>query len=112
LLLDLRNIENYIQSESGGLHSEQLHTTISPFVFNHLWLDLPPFFVLRSGVTKWAKRMVREKELEDKKEIVSRRMYRGKKWLKEFAIGIRLIELAWIDQIRYHGNLSKKLEYD
>jgi len=57
--------------------------------------------VLRSGVTKWAKRMEREKELENERGIVSRRVHRGKRWLKEFAIGIRLIELAWIEQMRY-----------
>ena len=58
--------------------------------------------MLRSGVTKWAKRMVREKELENARGIVNRKVYRGKKWLIEFAIGIRLIELSWIEQIRYH----------
>jgi hypothetical protein len=65
--------------------------------------------VLRSGVTKWAKRMKREKELEDEREIVTRKMHRGKKWLKEFAIGIRLIELAWIEQTRYHSSSPKNV---
>jgi hypothetical protein len=53
-------------------------------------------------MTKWAKRIEREKELENERRIVSRRMYRGKKWLKEFAIGIRLIELSWIERMRYN----------
>ena len=106
----MRNTENYIQSGSESLYSEQIHTTISPFVFNHLRLDFPLFFVLRSGVTEWAKRKLREKELENARGIISRRVhrYRGKKWLEEFAIGIRLIELSWIERIRYHGNSPKE----
>jgi hypothetical protein len=52
-------------------------------------------------MTKWAKRMARELEREQQRKVVSRKMYRGKKWLKEFAIGIRLIELFWIERIRY-----------
>ena len=66
--------------------------------------------MLRSGVTKWAKRMEREKELENARGIISRRVhrYRGKKWLEEFAIGIRLIELDWIGRIRYRGSSPKE----
>jgi hypothetical protein len=51
--------------------------------------------------------MKREKELENERGVITRRMCRGKKWLKEFAIGIRLIELAWIEQIRYHSSSPK-----
>lgn len=55
-------------------------------------------------MTKWAKRMVRERELEQQREmlpLVVRRMYRGKRWLAEFATGIRLVELAWSERVRY-----------
>jgi len=50
-------------------------------------------------VTKWAKQVAKRREREN--VVITRKIYRGKRWLKEFAIGIRLIELAWIEQMRY-----------
>jgi hypothetical protein len=88
-------------------NSEHVHTTISPFVFNHLRLDLPPLFVLRSGVTKLVKEKEREMENVIKK---TRKTYHGEKWLEEFANGVRLIELDWTNRTIYRGSPSKKLE--
>ena len=102
----MRSTENYIQSEFESLYSEHVHTTISPFVFNHLRLDLHPLFVLRSGVTK----LVKEKENKGKDVIITRKTYHGEKWLEEFANGVRLIELDWTNRTIYRGSPSKKLE--
>lgn len=53
------------------------------------------------GVTKQHRRWLRE--LEQEKVVVVRRVfrYRTKGWLNRFASGVRLMELAWSERVRY-----------